>query len=128
MKPYLFSYFFGVLLAGMMLLSSCSDIIEPSISKSNVQPEAPSDGYQSTIYTINFWWDEVDHSLSYHLQQVTPSFASPGSLVLDTVVKKNTFSFTLRPGNYQWRVIAEKGKLQTAFLKPRGFSVGGNSI
>ena len=75
--PYALSLFF----AGMCLLSSCGDIIEPSISKANVMLEAPSDHYQSTSYTINFWWNEVNNALSYHLQVVTPTFASPGSLV-----------------------------------------------
>src|SRR5580692_12447235 len=109
MKPCLFIYLFLLLLAGTALLSSCDPIIEPSISKSNVILEAPSDQYQSTSYTINFWWDQVDNALSYHLQVVTPTFSSPGSLVLDTIVKKNTFSFTFNPGNYQWRVMAENG-------------------
>jgi hypothetical protein len=128
MKPYLFACPMFILLAGMCLFSSCGDLIEPSISKSNIQPEAPSDQYQSTSYTINFWWDEVGHALSYHLQVVTPNFASPGSLVLDTIVKKNTFSFTLSPGNYQWRVMAENGSSQTAYTVPRSFSVAAGSI
>jgi hypothetical protein len=128
MKPYLFSCPMFILLAGMCLFSSCDAIIEPSISKSAIQPEAPSDQYQSTSYTINFWWDEVSHALSYHLQVVTPSFASPGSLVLDTIIKKNTFSFTLSPGNYQWRVMAENGSSQTVYSVPRSFSVAAGSI
>jgi uncharacterized protein YceK len=128
MKPYLFSCLLLISLAGMALLSSCGDIIEPSISKSQVQPEAPADQYQSISYTLNFWWDPVDHALSYHLQVVTPSFASPGSLVLDTVVKKNTFSFALSPGHYQWRVMAENGSSQTAYTLPRSFSVAATSI
>ena len=69
-----------LLLTSMGLLSSCDAIIEPSISKSTVQLEAPVDQYQTSSYTINFWWDQVDHALSYHLQIVTPSFAAPGSL------------------------------------------------
>jgi uncharacterized protein YceK len=128
MKPNPFSYLFLVLLVAIGLLSSCSDIIEPSISKSNVQPEAPSNQYTSTSYTVNFWWDGVANALSYHLQVVAPSFASPGSLVLDTIIKKNTFPFTLSPGNYQWRVMAENGSSQTGYTTPRSFSVAATSI
>jgi hypothetical protein len=128
MKPYLFVYHLLILIAGISLFSSCSDIIEPSISKSNVQTEAPSNQYLSTSYTINFWWDGVNNALSYHLQVVTPNFASPGSLLLDTIVKKNTFSFTLSPGNYQWRVMAENGSSQTPFSTPVIFSVAATSI
>jgi len=125
MKPYLF---ISILWFVIGFLWSCDAIIEPSISKKTIQPEAPSDQYQSTSYTINFWWDEVDHALSYHLQVVTPNFASPGSLVLDTVVTKNTFAFNLNPGNYQWRVLAQNGSSQTAYSTPRNFSVAATSI
>jgi hypothetical protein len=128
MKPYLFKYLFLILTVSMGLISSCTDIIEPSISKITVVAEAPVDQYQSTSYTLNFWWDPVDNALSYHLQVVSPTFAAPGSLMLDTVIKKNTFSFNLNPGNYQWRVMAENGSSQTAYTSPRSFNVAATSI
>lgn len=128
MKPYLIYFSTTLFLSSLLLLSACDAIIEPSISKKSVQAEAPADLYQSTNYTINFWWDEVDNALSYHLQVVTPSFSSPGSLVLDTIVKKNTFSFTLNPGNYQWRVLAQNGSSQTNYTAPRSFTVVPSSI
>jgi hypothetical protein len=59
---------------------------------------------------------------------VTPTFASPGSLVLDTVIKGNKFTLSLSPGNYQWRVMAENGSSQTPYAGPRSFSVGASSI
>jgi len=90
--------------------------------------EAPTDQYISTTYTVNFWWDQVDNALSYRLQVVTPSFAAPGSLVLDTVVTKNKLSFNFIPGNYQWRLLAQNGSSQTAFTTPRNFTVTASSI
>lgn len=90
--------------------------------------QAPSNQYQSKSYTINFWWDQVNNALSYHLQVVTPNFASPGSLVLDTVIKKNTFSFNLNPGHYEWRVMAQNGSSQTAYMAALGFTVDASSI
>ncbi|MDB5133277.1 MAG: hypothetical protein JWR02_3026 [Mucilaginibacter sp.] len=112
----------------MTLLSSCDAIIEPSISKRQVQLEAPADQYMSTSYTLNFWWDEVSNALSYRLQVVTPNFAAPGNLVLDTVVTRNRFAFNFNPGNYQWRVLAQNGSSQTAFTPPRNFTVVASSI
>ena len=128
MRPYLFICLIYFIVTGVCLLSSCDAIIEPSIAKKTVQPEAPADQYQSTSYTVGFWWDEVDNTLSYHLQVVTPTFASPGSLVLDTIVKKNTFSFNFNPGNYQWRVLGQNGSSQTAYTSPRSFTVVTTSI
>ncbi|MDR3694118.1 hypothetical protein [Mucilaginibacter sp.] len=128
MKPRPFVYLLFGILALTNVLSSCNDIIEPSLSKQQVQLEAPVDQYQSTSYTINFWWDAVDHALSYHLQVVSPTFAAPGALVLDTVVHNYRFSCTLNPGSYQWRVMAENGSSQTAWSSPKSFTVAASSI
>ncbi len=127
MKLNLITSFFFLIAFGS-LLSSCDDIIEPSINKSQIQLEAPADQYVSTSYAVNFWWDAVNHALTYHLQVVTPSFASPGKLVLDTVISKTIFYFTLNPGQYQWRVMAENGSSQTLFTAPRSFTVAATSI
>ncbi|MDB5122344.1 MAG: hypothetical protein JWP94_473 [Mucilaginibacter sp.] len=109
-------------------LSSCDDIIEPSVTNSKVYPEAPADAFQSTSYTVNFWWDQVNHALSYRLQVVSPGFASPVNLVLDTVITRNKFTFNLSPGTYQWRVLAQNGSSQTAFTAPRNITVLASSI
>jgi hypothetical protein len=121
-------FYLLIVLFALQSLSSCTDIIEPSISKYTVTLEAPTNSYISPNYMINFWWDAVDNALTYHLQVVTPTFASPGSLVLDTVVTGNKFSFSLSPGNYQWRVLAANGSSQTPYAGPRSFSVGASSI
>ena len=128
MKPRPLPYLIMLLLAGIGLAPSCTDIIEPSISKSQVTLEAPANAYTSTSYAVNFWWDAVDHALTYHLQVVTPNFASPGKLVLDTIVKNYKFTYTLNPGNYQWRVMAENGSSQTAYSSPLSFTIAATSI
>lgn len=125
LKPFLLILLF----AGMTTyIMSCDAIIEPSLSKKQVVLEAPANHYQSTSYTINFWWDEVEHALSYHLQVVSQTFASPGGLILDTVVTRNRFSFNLDPGKYQWRVLAANGSSQTPFTSPRDLEVEASSI
>jgi hypothetical protein len=123
MKPRPLSYLLFILLGLTGLLSSCDAIIEPSISKSQIKLEAPADKDTSGSYTINFWWDQVDHALSYHLEIATRTFANPGNLILDTVVSKTRFAFNLSPGNYQWRVIAENGSSQTAYTTPRSLTI-----
>lgn len=121
-------YIFPVFLALNELLSSCKEFIEPSIAKRQVTLEAPADQYQSTKYTINFWWDGVEDALAYRLQVVTPGFDSVGSLILDTLVKDNKFTSTLEPGNYQWRVRAENGSSQTDYSAARSFVVEQSSL
>ncbi len=117
-----------IFLAYIIVLTSCDAIIEPSISKKIVQLEAPVEQYQSASFTINFWWDEVEHALSYHLQVVSQTFTTPGGLILDTVVTKNRFSFNFDPGKYQWRVAAQNGSTLTDFSTARGFEVEASTI
>ena len=69
-------YILPVFLASNILISSCKEFIEPSIAKRQVVLEAPVDQYQSTKYTVNFWWNGVEDALAYRLQVVTPGFDS----------------------------------------------------
>jgi len=124
-KPF---YCLILLFFATMSLTSCSDIIEPSIAKKQISAEAPANNYQSASYTVNFWWDQVDNALKYHLQVVTPKFDSVASLVLDTVVKSTRFSFSFNPGKYQWRVRAENGSSQTEYSQGRTFTIFPSSI
>jgi len=112
----------------MLVVAACGDLIEKSLSGSAVLLEAPGNHYQSTSYTVNFWWDKVDNALDYHVQIVTPGFDSVANLVLDTVVKKNTYTFSLPPGKYQWRVRAENGSSATVYTSPFSFTVLYSSI
>jgi hypothetical protein len=124
-----FKYFSWIIIFFISIsLSSCGDLIEPSIKNSKVNLEAPANNYQSTQYAVNFWWDEVSDALKYRLQIVTSRFDSVGSLVIDTLVKKNTFTLTLNPGKYQWRIRAENGSSQTDYTTPRSFTVLQSSI
>jgi hypothetical protein len=128
MKAPLLPYLLLCFLAIIALLSSCDDIIEPSINSAQVKLEAPGNKDTTTNYTINFWWDAVNHSLTYELQIVNGTFLSPANLVLDTVVTKNIFAFNLSPGSYQWRVMAQNGSSQTGFSNPYNLVIEPTSI
>ncbi|MFD0766153.1 hypothetical protein ACFQZI_14915 [Mucilaginibacter lutimaris] len=117
-----------ILFSLLMLQVSCKDFIEPSIENRRVFLEAPSDKYQSKVYKIGFWWDEVEDALTYRLQVVTPGFDSPDRLVLDTLVKGNQFNFNFDPGKYEWRVRAENGSTVTPYAGARKFEVLSSSI
>ncbi|HEY9197347.1 MAG TPA: hypothetical protein VIM77_13820 [Mucilaginibacter sp.] len=128
MKLKLYHLLFWMAGSVVMLCSSCKEFIEPSISKKQIFAEAPADGFQSTKYTVNFWWDEVEEALGYRLQVVSPGFDAPAGLVLDTVVKGHTFTATFDPGNYEWRVRAENGSSETAYTVARKFTVASSTL
>jgi hypothetical protein len=117
-----------LLLALCFLFSACKDFIEPSINNRQVTLQAPAEGYQSTKYALNFWWDEVQDALSYRLQIVSNNFNAPGRLIIDTLITSHTFTFNIDPGDYQWRVSAANGSTATSYSQNRSFSVLYSSI
>lgn len=128
MNRHLYHLLLSCFSLALLILSSCRDIIEPSIANRQVQLQAPADGNQSTSYTLNFWWNEVEDALKYRLQVVSGTFDSPNSLVLDTMIKGNKFASTFTPGGYQWRVRAENGSSQTAYTTAHSFDVVFSSL
>lgn len=123
-------YRFCILLAMSIItmLYSCKDFIEPSITDQQVHINAPANDFQSTNYTVNFWWDTVEDALSYRLQIVKLDFQNTGALIADTLIKGNKFSFNLSPGSYQWRVRGENGSSQTGYSATQSFNVAFSSI
>lgn len=92
--------------AGVILYSCTRDVIEPDLSNKAVVLLSPADGYETTTLTHLFWWEEVKNAESYNLQIVSTSFSSIQSLLLDTNLTTNKFSFSLLPGMFEWRVRA----------------------
>ena len=99
----------------LLAFSGCKEFIEPSIEDRKVVLLAPSNGTESTVYAQTFWWEQVEDALKYRLQVVSPNFSHPATLLLDTLVSLDKFSFTLDPGTYEWRVRAENGSSQTSY-------------
>ncbi|MGM9475201.1 hypothetical protein ACS5PU_02180 [Pedobacter sp. GSP4] len=99
-----------ILLIGLMtLVMGCSEFIEPSISDRGIEVLAPANRLESNSYQQTFWWNPVADALYYRLQVVSPHFDSVARLVLDTLINKDKFTYTLDPGKYEWRVRAENG-------------------
>jgi predicted secreted protein len=96
-------------------LNSCKDIVEPDISSKSVNVNTPANGYQSSSSTITFWWNEVESAFGYKLQVVKPGFASIQTLVLDTSVESDKFTYSFQPGSYEWRIKAVNGSSETEF-------------
>lgn len=102
-------------MAVILFSPSCKDIFERNLEKSSVTIQSPPDSYQSTTFTVNFWWDEVKGADEYRLQIVSPDFTNITQLVLDTPVTSNQFAYTLNPGSYCWRVRAENNSSHTDY-------------
>lgn len=95
--------------------SGCRDIFEIDLTDEKVSILAPTNNLHTDIVTQTFWWEEVEGALEYNLQIVSPSFSSIQTLVLDSTLTDNVFTYTLLPGTYQWRVNASNGSSQTDY-------------
>lgn len=99
----------------MVAFLACHDIIERSLSESEMKLLAPVNALQTASYQQTFWWEEQHGALGYRLQIASPSFDSISKIIIDTLVMKDKFIYTLEPGNYEWRVRAENGSSRSAY-------------
>lgn len=95
---------FNFLFLFVLLILSCDDIVEKNIKKESVVLKTPSDGYSTSTALQNFWWEELQGATQYELMIVSPDTLKPDVLVLDTLVSKNHFTWTLDTGHYAWCV------------------------
>lgn len=118
--------FYGLFFLAVFL-TACGEILEENISSDKVILLAPGDHLQTSTYAQNFAWQEVVGARTYRLQVGQPSFDSLQTLVLDTILKSARYTYSLKPGKYQWRVTAENAGYQTA-QSVRSFEVFPSSL
>jgi len=86
------------------ILFACSDFIVKDLKNKDVTLLAPANNLVTIQLTHTFWWDFVEGAEGYNLQIVEGSFTSVTNYVLDTLINKNKFVYTLYPGTFHWRV------------------------
>lgn len=99
----------------LFFLFSCRDFKEMDISNEKVYLITPPDSSNTETMTQTFWWMEVKEADLYEFQIVSPEFDNIKKLELDTILKINKFTYTLKPGKYQWRVRAKSDETYTSY-------------
>ncbi len=103
----------------LIILSSCSDLIDKNISKSTLIIQSPPDNFTTNNFNVPFIWNALDGADNYHFQIVKPNFDSIQQLILDTITTATQYTAALLSGIYQWRISAENGSSTTAFITRR---------
>lgn len=98
-----------------ILVVGCKDIEEENLGDDVVSILSPTNGVRSDQATQTFWWNEVEGATNYNLQVVSTSFDSIIRLWLDSNLTNNKFTYTLPPGDYEWRVRAYNGSSTTNY-------------
>ena len=107
----------------LVIVLSCDDILEvEDISKKSVEILAPTNNSIIDTTYVSFTWNTVIGADNYKLQIATPDFENTIQIITDTITTKTSFSQTLVPKNYEWRVRAENSNYHTSF-STHAFSV-----
>lgn len=117
------------LTALLLTISSCSDIIEPSLEKDKIVIVTPQDTVFG-VYNLNFTWDILENATQYQVKVI--ELDSMGKLQydvnVDTLVKDNSFRHTFAPGYFQVHVRGKNNSSYTDWvikrirIKPVGLS------
>jgi hypothetical protein len=107
--------FLNLLFWSLIALTSCTEIFEKDIEKEEITIYTPN-GKDSINYSQTFWWSQVDFATNYQLTVVSPSFAAPEKMILDTIVQNNRFIYYLGPGKFEWQVRGMNGGYKTKYF------------
>lgn len=97
----------------------CEDILEEDITNDMITVTYPLNNTQIESNVANFQWMELDGADDYRIQ----IFSTSQNVVLDSLVPTNHFTYSLAPGEYQWRVRGENFAYQTAYTFPLSFTM-----
>ncbi len=73
---------------------------------------------------VHFKWEEMKGATKYHLEVVSPGFASIQSYALDSIVTGTDFFYSLDSNEYELRLTASNGAYDSQVLGPVKFWVG----
>ncbi|MBI34098.1 MAG: hypothetical protein CMP67_01880 [Flavobacteriales bacterium] len=97
----------GFTLLTIVFAVSCAKWISIDISDESVVLLSPFDDQSDSIQNKTFVWEELEGATQYRLQIVSKSFDSIYDFVLDSAVSNTSFSITLIPNFYEWRLRGE---------------------
>ncbi|MCF8229285.1 MAG: hypothetical protein K9J24_10085 [Bacteroidales bacterium] len=103
------------ILSSTIMLYACTEIFDYDIRNDKVELLSPPNNYQTDIATQSFYWNQVEFADRYILQIASPGFGWIEYFLVDTLLTKNSFSYTLYPGEFQWRVKALNNSYETDF-------------
>jgi len=102
-------------LLSTLFFTNCGVIFEPDLSKQKVELLSPPDGLNVGTQTQTFVWEELEDADEYQLQIVSEDFDFILDYILDTTLSETSYTLTLEPGIYEWRVIGKNNATETDF-------------
>ena len=88
----------------LLAIYGCEDLFVDDITQQNILLLALADSLRTHELTHNFWWTALEGASEYKIEVVLGTFENSERLVVDSILSRNSFEYSLLPGNYQWRV------------------------
>ncbi len=98
----------------IICIVSCKSVLEEDIEGQKVSINAPNAPFLNE-YTQTFWWNAMDGVTQYEVQLVRGSFDHIQNLVLDSITTGTKLSYTLIPGDYEWRIRGINGGYKSEY-------------
>jgi hypothetical protein len=120
----------SALLSLLFLVASlvgCDDIIAKNISEQTPVVLIPAVNDTVKINPVHFKWEAMEGATKYHLQVVSPSFSGISDYVLDTIITKTSFSFSLDSNVFEMKLTAINAGYNSKTTNPLKFWVGVNA-
>jgi len=108
----------------LITLVGCDDVLEEDITDDNITITAPLNGTTVVSNAVTFQWNSNSGSEDYRVQVNDAS----NVIVLDSLVPVNSFTYSLSPGVYSWRVRGENFAYQTAYTFPVSFTMEASEV
>lgn len=106
---------YSIALASLLAIVSCTEFQEPNLEVQEIEILLPRDSLESGYFNQHFYWYPLDDANGYEVQIAEPNFSEILSLTLDTVLEATEFRYTLRPGEYEWRIRAYNSSSYTSY-------------
>ncbi len=76
----------------------------PDISTASIDVLLPQNLTNLEVESVTFWWETLEGAEEYEVRAVSPDFAAPETILLDSTLTSNKITMDVLPGDYEWRV------------------------
>ncbi|MEP7264368.1 MAG: hypothetical protein ABI772_07720 [Bacteroidota bacterium] len=104
-----------LLLLVLITITSCKKLVDDDISGKHIIISSPVDQLHTSVSFQSFVWQALEGADKYQLQIVRGTFSGITQFILDTTFTSVSFTVSLLPGSYQWRVRGINGATLTDY-------------
>ena len=107
----------GFVLLVIVFAIGCAKWVSVDISSDSIVLVSPTENQVDSLQKKTFVWEELEGAKKYRLQIASPDFSNISYYALDSLVLGTSFSTSLIPNAYEWRVRGENDDFNSAWSK-----------